>query len=107
MAIKHFGIFFGGAAPSAQTFVEYMNSKDMKVWLRLGESSGTTASDSSGDNYDATYSGTFTLGQTGLVTGDSNTSVLLGSDGKITMNSRTPFANAGSLGYDFRIAEKY
>lgn len=107
MAIKHFGFFFGGVAPAEQTFSEYMISKVMKAWLRLGESSGTAALDSSANSNDATYSGTFTLSQTGLVSSDSNTAVLLGSDGVITMDSIVPFANAGSLGYDFRIAEKY
>jgi hypothetical protein len=43
-------------------------------YWRLGESSGTTMSDSSGNGHDGTYVNTPTLGQTGAVPG--NTSVL-------------------------------
>lgn len=48
------------------------------AYYRLGESSGTTASDETG-NYDATYANSPTLGEAGAISGDSNTSVLLAS----------------------------
>jgi hypothetical protein len=47
------------------------------VYLRLGEASGTTASDASGNGLDGTYNGSPTLGVTGALAGDSNTSVTL------------------------------
>jgi hypothetical protein len=45
------------------------------LYWRLGESSGTTAADASGNGRTGTYSGGYTLGTTGLITGDSNTAV--------------------------------
>jgi pimeloyl-ACP methyl ester carboxylesterase len=52
-------------------------------YWRLGEGAGTTAADSKGANT-GTYSGGFTLGQAGLLTGDSDKSVLLdGSSGYV------------------------
>lgn len=44
------------------------------AYWRLGESSGTNAADSQG-TYPGTYSGSPTLGATGLIFGDANTSV--------------------------------
>lgn len=49
------------------------------AYYRLGESSGTTASDETG-SYDATYTNSPTLGEAGAISGDSNTSVLLASN---------------------------
>ena len=46
------------------------------AYYRLGESSGTTASDTSGNGYNGTYSASgVTYAQTGVVVGDSNTAV--------------------------------
>lgn len=45
------------------------------LYWRLGESSGTTAVDASGNSRNGTYNGGPTLGVTGLLTGDSNTAV--------------------------------
>lgn len=45
------------------------------VYWRLGESSGTTAADSSGNSRSATYTNSPTLGATGLLTSDSNTAM--------------------------------
>ena len=81
MLLKGFGTYFFAVAPTGQTFAEYMASLGTIQWLRLGESSGATAEDSSSNNNDETYSGTFTLGQTGLVTGDSDTAVRLFGSG--------------------------
>jgi len=46
-------------------------------YWRLGESSGTTASDASGNARHGTYVGAVTLGQTGALTGDLNTAIVL------------------------------
>lgn len=77
MAIKHFGLFFAGAASAGQTFVDYQGGKNNIFWLRVGESSGTTAVDSSTNGNNGTYDGDFALSETGLVTDDSNAAVKL------------------------------
>lgn len=46
-------------------------------YLRLGEASGATAADSSGNSHSGTYQNSPTLGAAGLLTGDSNTAVTL------------------------------
>lgn len=44
------------------------------AYWRLGDASGTTAVDSSGNGHNGVYTGTVTLGATGLVPGDATTS---------------------------------
>jgi hypothetical protein len=54
------------------------------AYWRLGESSGTTATDISGNGRDGTYTGTFTLGQASGIPGETDTAVLLdGATGHI------------------------
>jgi hypothetical protein len=63
-------------------------SSGLTGYWRLGESSGTTATDSSSAGHNGTYTGGFTLGQPGAVLGDSNTSVSLnGTTGKVALPS--------------------
>ena len=45
------------------------------AYYRLGEASGTTAFDSSGNSYTGTYLGGVSLGQPGALAGDPDTSV--------------------------------
>lgn len=52
------------------------------VYLRLGDSSGTTATDASGNGYDGTYVNTPTLGVTGALTDDADTAVTFDSGSK-------------------------
>lgn len=60
------------------------------LWWRLGDASGTTATDSSGNGRNGTYVGSPTLGTTSLLTGDSNTAVTLnGSTQYITYADTT------------------
>ena len=55
-------------------------------YYRLGESSGTVAVDSGSQAQNGTLNGGITLGQTGLLVGDANTSMLFdGSTGYITV----------------------
>jgi hypothetical protein len=57
------------------------------AYYRLGESSGTTAIDSSGNGNHGTYLGGVTLGQPGALAGDSDTSVAFnGVDGIVDTN---------------------
>lgn len=48
-----------------------------RIYLRLGESSGTTAADSSGNGRTGAYTNGPTLGVTGALVGDANTAVTL------------------------------
>lgn len=57
------------------TFVSTVTGLAPYAWYRLNESSGTTLTDSSSNSRNGTYSGTFTLQQTGY-TNDGNHSVL-------------------------------
>jgi hypothetical protein len=53
-------------------------------YWRLGETSGTTANDLSGNNNNGTYTGGYTLAQTGALPGDTDSSVLFnGSSGSV------------------------
>jgi RHS repeat-associated protein len=55
---------------------------------RLGESAGPMAGDNSGNARHGSYGGTYTLPQTGLITGDADTSARLASgSGNVTMFS--------------------
>jgi hypothetical protein len=57
-------------------------------YWRLGESSGTSATDSKGSNT-GTYTSTLTLAQPGAIQGDSNTSVQLSATGSIVATQIT------------------
>lgn len=60
------------------------------VYYRLGESSGTTATDASGNAHNGTYSNA-TLGTAGLLTGDADTAVTFnGSSSYIDTNTDSP-----------------
>lgn len=56
------------------------------LYWRLGESSGSTAADTSGNGRAGTYSGSYTQGAAGLLTGDSDTAVVF-SSGKVAIAS--------------------
>jgi hypothetical protein len=61
-------------APAA-TYSAAVLADSPLAYYRLGEASGTTMTDSSGNGRSGTYAGSPTLGATGLVTGDSDTAV--------------------------------
>jgi hypothetical protein len=69
-------------------------------YLRLGESSGTVAADSSGDGRTGEYRGSVAFGQAGAISGDANTAVRLGgiapNDGYVTQQSTTAVTNPKS-----------
>ena len=54
------------------------------AYWRLGEASGTSATDSSGNGVTGTYNGTVTLGVTGAITGDSNKAVSVAGAGYLS-----------------------
>ena len=51
------------------------------LYWRLGESSGTTAADASGNARPGIYAGSLTRGTTGLITGDSDTALTIPNGG--------------------------
>lgn len=76
------------AVPTTGYLGKVLADGPVTLW-RLGETSGTTAYDKWSAN-DATYSGTFTLGTAGLITGDADTAVTLVP----TAKAMAPFASA-------------
>lgn len=77
------------------------------AYYRLGESSGTTANDVSGNGYDSNYDNTPTLGATGLLGGDADTAVTFdsASSEKITVPGATKWGTLGSsLGSGISVA---
>jgi hypothetical protein len=63
------------AAPAASAYSAAVLADSPLAYYRLGEASGTTMTDSSGNSRNGTYAGSPTLGAPGLVTGDSDTAV--------------------------------
>lgn len=61
----------GGGSPYATQIL----SLSPKYYLKLGEASGSTAADASGNSRPGTYYGTPVYGQAALISGDSSTSV--------------------------------
>jgi RHS repeat-associated protein len=62
-------------AAFAFTYSQQVLNDGPSLYWRLGETSGTTAADSSGNARIGTYATTYTLGQTGAVLDDANKSV--------------------------------
>jgi fibronectin type 3 domain-containing protein len=73
-----------------------------RAYWRVGETSGTSASDQSGNGNTGTYGGTFTLNQPGALTGDSNSAVrLTGSgNGNLVFNNSTSFSYGDTFSYE-------
>lgn len=75
--------FYSGTQCNQTTVAELLDwSKAVRddtpdTWLRLGESSGTDAADSSGNGHTSTYVNGVTLGTTGAIFSDSDTGVTL------------------------------
>ena len=66
-------------------------------YWRLGEPSGTSATDSGPNALTGTYAGTYTLAQTGALASDTNTAVLMGTDGRMTVTNTAVLNFAGSF----------
>lgn len=67
-----------GPTAAPLCFADTVLADAPEAWWRLGESAGTTAVDQMAA-HDGTYTGTYTLGATGLLSGDSNTALDTGS----------------------------
>lgn len=92
----------------ADFFEKYMIAKNSLLWSRYGSIDiGTTAKDSSGNDNNGVYSGTFTLYEDGLIPTSTDTSVLLGSDGIVNYGNVSDLTNLGTTGYISKITEEY
>ncbi|HEY4871714.1 MAG TPA: LamG-like jellyroll fold domain-containing protein [Candidatus Dormibacteraeota bacterium] len=68
------------------------------AYWRLGEASGTTMADASGTGNAGTYHGGYTLGQTGIIAGDSDTAVTFnGSNGYASVPNATSLSMTGAF----------
>jgi hypothetical protein len=77
---------FGLLGPSSYKSAILVDSP--QAYYRLGEASGTTANDSSGNGYNGTLSGTVTLSQAGALEQDTNKAMLFdGSSGYVALAS--------------------
>lgn len=80
-------------APSTgSTYADEVLADGPTAYWRLGESSGTTAADETG-NWDGTYVNSPTLGEPGAIAGDSDTSVLFDSANNERVDCGQPHAN--------------
>jgi hypothetical protein len=69
---------------SVRTYSDLVLALSPALYWRLGESAGTTAADASGNGRTGTYTGTFTLAQTGALASDADKAVLLsGGSGRV------------------------
>ncbi|MDQ3933069.1 MAG: Ig-like domain-containing protein [Actinomycetota bacterium] len=59
----------------ANRYEDTVKNDSPSAYWRLGETSGLVATDASGNGRNGTYSGTYLLNQTGLVTGDTDKAV--------------------------------
>jgi hypothetical protein len=74
-----------------------LGTSGLVSYWRLGETSGTAASDSRGSN-NGTYTGGFTLNQGGALTGDSNPSVAVnGSTGYVNVPNASNLSPSSAL----------
>jgi hypothetical protein len=81
---SHHRVVAAGSGGSSYSSLITGHASLLAYW-RLGESSGTSAVDSK-NGHNGTYGGSYTLGQTSLITGDADTSVAFSSStGKVTV----------------------
>lgn len=82
------------AKPVSSYATQVAASSPVAYW-RLGEGSGTSASDSSGNSHAGTYTGTYTQGVSGALTTESNTAVTFGG-GYVDAGSSSAFNITGT-----------
>jgi hypothetical protein len=84
-------------ASSDAGYSETVRGDSPFLYWRLGEASGASAADSSGNGRTGSYQGSIAYSQGGSIPGDANKAVRLGgtapSDGYVTLQSTTPVTN--------------
>lgn len=80
------GIVASGRVAAATSYSAAVLADSPLAYWRMGDASGTTATDSSGNGRHGTYAGSPTLGAASLVTGDADASVDLdGTNDEMTL----------------------
>lgn len=83
--------------PATVTYQGTVLDDDPLVYFRLGEVSGTTVTDSSGNGYTGTYYGSPTLGVTSLVTSSADKAVTFTGTTGQRAQTNAPVAAAGTI----------
>jgi hypothetical protein len=97
---KEGGVDSAPDAPSSVYRAAVLADAPLAYW-RLGETTGTVAHDETGNGHDGTYVGGFTLGQTGALTGYTDTAVKLdGSTGEIDVGDLFDFTGATPFSFE-------
>jgi hypothetical protein len=92
--------------PPAPAYASAVLADQPVAYWRLGESSGTTAVDSSG-HVNGTYASGVTLGQPGALSSDSNTSALFnGSSGSVNVADSAALRLNGAFTVEFWAKQK-
>jgi len=87
-------LFLAPATTHASTYSDAILADSPYTYYRFGESGGTTATDTSGNSHDGTYTGTVTLGASGAILSDSDTAITLdGSTGYVSVPTTATFTN--------------
>lgn len=89
-------------------YARVINSDNASLYARHGEISGLFVADYSGNNNIGIARGNYTLGQSGLIVSDSDTSVHTGpgippNDGRIDFPTYFPFVNGVETSFEFWI----
>ncbi len=97
------GIFFFMAQGQALSYTDQVLSNNPVAYWKLGDLSGSSASTELAGSENASYSGTFSLGQEGAVSGDSAASFNGGSFATSGTLGRSLFANRNVITVEFWI----
>ncbi|HEV3260444.1 MAG TPA: hypothetical protein VG013_26550, partial [Gemmataceae bacterium] len=90
LIVAALALHMGGVGQASADYMQTVLADNPAGYWRLGEASGTTASDSSGNGHNGTYMGGVTLGQPGAIAGDPNTSVAFNGTNGIVDTSFVP-----------------
>jgi hypothetical protein len=87
----------GGVGIALSTYSAEILADLPAVYWRLGEASGSTAVDASGNSRDGTYDGSPTLGVSGLLVGDSDTAVTFAGGLDAAFINYAPWMNTADI----------
>ncbi len=90
------GLLVRSEIQAASTYMSDVVADGATNYWRLGESSGTTAFDSVGSS-DGTYTGGYTLGQSGALSGDADTAVNVTDTGYVDVGSLGALPTTGTI----------
>jgi hypothetical protein len=95
--------FYATSAPAPTSgYASLILADNPFLYWRLGETSGTTAVDSSGNNRSGTYASGVTLGAASSLSGDSNPAISQEGSGKVYSNNSFLAASVFTFGIRFK-----